>query len=80
MLIALALLVSLASLVCWIIILIDAFQDEIWKGIVGLLCGLYLIYYGLVEFDHPKKWPIVIFAFLGSTLSGILVSMSGLGG
>jgi hypothetical protein len=70
---------SLASLVCWIIILIAAFKDAIWKGIVGLLCGLYLLYYALVEFDHEKKWTIVLVAILGSIVASICYSIGGFG-
>ena len=42
------------GLVCSIIVLIDAFQNEIWKGIVYILCALYALYYLFVEFDHEK--------------------------
>ena len=41
------------------------FKDAIWKGIVGLLCGLYFLYYALFEFDHEWKWPIALTAILG---------------
>jgi hypothetical protein len=64
---------ALIGFVCWIIILIDAFKDEIWKGIVGLLCGLYLLYYALFEFEHDNKWLIVLLAIFGS---GIGVGIS----
>lgn len=70
---------SIASLVCWIILLIAAFKDEIWKGVVGLLCGLYLLYWGIVEFDHPNKWPIVIIYAVGSFVAGVLYQMGGFG-
>jgi hypothetical protein len=63
---------GLASLVCWIIILIDAFQEAVWKGIVALLCGLYMLYYALFEFEHDNKWLIVILALLGGGLGAIL--------
>jgi hypothetical protein len=43
---------NVAALVFAIIVLIDAFEDEIWKGFVGILCGLYLLYYAFVEFEH----------------------------
>ena len=45
----------LGGAICSIIILIAAFQDELWKGVVGLLCGLYLLYFGIVEFQSPNK-------------------------
>ena len=35
----------LASFFCGIIVLIDAFKNEIWKGVVYLICGLYALYY-----------------------------------
>ena len=60
---------GIAGLVCWIIILVEAFKDEIWKGIVGLLCGLYLLFYALFEFEHENKWLIVLVAFGGSAIA-----------
>jgi uncharacterized membrane protein YhaH (DUF805 family) len=71
-------IISLASFVASIYILIDAFRDEIWKGIVWIVtCGLYGLYYSLVEFDHEYKWPIVALALLGSLVGGVLMSMGG---
>lgn len=68
----LSLAIGLIGLVCWLIILIDAFKDEIWKGIVGLLCGLYLLYYAIVEFDHERKWLIVLgWLFAGGIAAAI---------
>lgn len=49
-------LLSLAASVAAIIILIAAFQDEVWKGIVGLICGFYLIYWAIAEYQAPNKW------------------------
>lgn len=68
----LAIIVALAGLVCSIIILIDAFKDAIWKGIVCLLCGLYFLYYALIEFDHPRKWLIVLGALCGGAAGAVL--------
>ena len=62
-------LVGIISLICWVLILIEAFQDELWKGFVGLLCGLYLLYYALLEFEHENKWLIVIGAFGGGAIA-----------
>jgi hypothetical protein len=59
MLAILSLIFSVVSLVLMVVILIDAFKDAIWKGLVGLFCGLYLLYYGLVEFEHENKLFIV---------------------
>ena len=59
------------GIVCWLIILVDAFQNEIWKGVVGLLCSLYLLYYAIVEFDHANKWLIVLGYLIGFALGGV---------
>ena len=63
--ILLAVVLGLASLVCWILILVEMFRDEVWKGIAGLLCGLYWLFYALFEFEHEYKWPIVLVAIFG---------------
>ena len=63
----------IAGAVCSIIVLIHAFQNEIWKGIVSLLCGLYWLYYAIVEFDHQHKWLIVGGALAGSLIGGALI-------
>ena len=63
----------IAGLVGWIIILIDMFRDEIWKGILGLLCGLYMLWYAIFEFEHENKWIIILLAVGGNAIAaGIL--------
>jgi hypothetical protein len=64
LLLILAFAAGIGGLVCGVIILIDAFQDEIWKGLVSILCGLYLLYYALFEFDSERKW-LIIAGWLG---------------
>ncbi|MCH7904063.1 MAG: hypothetical protein IH944_05785 [Armatimonadetes bacterium] len=71
----LGVVVGLASFVCWIIVLVEMFKDEIWKGIVGLICGLYWLYYALFEFDHEYKWPIVLFAIFGGSAAAGLIGL-----
>jgi hypothetical protein len=63
----------LVSFGCWLLILIQAFQDEIWKGIVGLICGLYLLIYALFEFEHEYKWAIVLLWLFGSGAATAMV-------
>ncbi|MHB0938413.1 MAG: hypothetical protein ACYC6A_18625 [Armatimonadota bacterium] len=70
-------LLVLAGIVAHIIILIDAFQNEIWKGVVGLFIGLYLLYYAFVEFEHDYKW-LVIAAWFVAPIVGYLLIGSGL--
>ena len=67
-----AILLGIGSLVCWVIIFIDMFRDAVWKGIVGLLCGLYALYYAIFEFDHSEKLIIVLVAIFGGGLGGFL--------
>ena len=40
-LLALYLLLGLISTICSIFILIVAFQDEVWKGLLCFFCGIY---------------------------------------
>ncbi|MCH7945878.1 MAG: hypothetical protein IIC73_07705 [Armatimonadetes bacterium] len=51
----LAFLIAIAAVGCTIVILIEMFSDEVWKGILGLVFGPYIAYYALFEFDHERK-------------------------
>jgi hypothetical protein len=48
----LSILCSLAALVSGIFILIAAFKDEVWKGLLCILCQIYLLYYVITEWDN----------------------------
>ena len=76
----LGILLWVAAFVCSIIILIDAFKNEVWKGIVSLLCGLYMLYYAFAEFQHEKKWLIVLVWLLGGVAGSALYVMAGISG
>ena len=56
---------SLVFLVCWVIILIDAFKNEWWKGLLCFFCFLYMLYYAFAEFQNDKK-ALIIALWLGS--------------
>ena len=71
----LAAVAGIASFVCWLIILIDAFKASVVKGLIGFFCGLYLLYYAIVEFQHENKLLIVMVGFLGGAISAILSRM-----
>ena len=75
LLLVLAGVAELTGIVCGIMILIDAFQDEIWKGVVCLLCGFYFLYYALFEFDHENKWLLVIGALCGNGIALGIMSL-----
>lgn len=66
-----------AGLFCSVKILIDAFQDELWKGVVCLLCGLYFLYYSLFEYEDENKWVIVLTSLAASSVGGAIFGMAG---
>lgn len=77
LLLILGAIAGLGGLVCTIIILIAAFQDAVWKGLVFLLCGFYALYYMFFEFDHENKWGIVAGALLGGIVCAALQFAAG---
>ena len=70
----LALLLYLASIAAAIFVIVEAFQDEIWKGILCLVCGIYMLYYALFELDHELKWGVII-VMLGSGAAGAYIGL-----
>jgi len=77
MLVILGWILTLGSLVGWIIILIDAFKNAVWKGILGFFCGLYLLYYAFAEFQHEKKGMIIAAWLIPLILGYALMFMGG---
>ncbi len=65
-------ILGLIAAVCLIVIIVDAFKNSIVKGLISLFCGIYAIYYGIVEFEHEYKWPIVIGAIICALGGGVL--------
>lgn len=51
---------GIAGLGCWVTILMDAFDDELWKGLLCLFVPIYVLYYAIVEFDADNKWLILL--------------------
>ena len=70
-------LLWLISAVCTIITLIGAFQDEVWKGILSLLCGFYWLYFIFAEFQHEKKGLILLGLFAPAIVALILSAITG---
>lgn len=69
-------LVGLASLGCTIYVIVEAFKEAIWKGILCIFtCGLYWLYYALFEFEDDNKWPIVLGAIFGNGIAAGIVSL-----
>jgi len=51
------------SFVCWLLIVVSAFNDSMLKGFLCLFCFLYGFWYAFFEFKHKWKWVIVIGSF-----------------
>jgi hypothetical protein len=72
-------ILSIVALVCWIIVVIDAFKDSVLKGLATVFCcGLYWLYYAFFEFQHQNKWAIVLGGIIANIASGVLWQMSGM--
>lgn len=70
---------AIGGFICSIMILIAAFQDELWKGFVCLLCGLYFLYFALVDYDADNKWGIVAGSLLGGAIASACFLIAGPG-
>lgn len=68
----LSLLVGIASLVCYVIVIIDAFEDEFFRGLLCVVFPPYAWWYGWVEFEHEKKWLIFSLMVAGPFVTGAL--------
>ena len=66
---ALSIVFYLGGIAGWIFLLVEAFRDELWKGVLGLLCGLYLIYWSVFDWEHEHKWSLIILAFGGTAIA-----------
>jgi hypothetical protein len=66
-------ILALASLAGSIYMLYEAFCDEVWKGFVSLLCGLYMLYWAIFEWEHDYKWPIFLGTMACSSAAGLLL-------
>lgn len=65
-------LFSLISVICTIIVLIDAFKTSLLKGLLSFFCCIYYVWYALVEFQHENKLLIVLGSFFGGGVGGVL--------
>lgn len=62
------------ALYCLIRILMHAFQHEVLKGFLCLLCQFYLIYYAIFEFKDKDKKDILMGLVVGTLVCGLLKS------
>lgn len=63
---------SLGGFVCWIILIVHAFQRSVGTGFLSLCVPCYILYFAFAQFEHPKKGLIVGGFLVGQILGGIL--------
>jgi len=65
----------LVGFVCFVFVVIDAFKDELWKGLLCICCFFYWVYYALVEFEHDYKWPIALGGIIAPGIAAAIFGM-----
>ena len=63
------LLCGLAAFGCWLMIIIDAFKNEVLQGILSLCVPFYILYYAFAKFEHEKKGIIIAVWLLGGIIN-----------
>ncbi len=77
MFVLLAILFSLITIFCHIVVLVNAFMDEWWKGLLGLLCGIYLLYWAIVEYKSTAKWSLLVLWLISAVCASIFNNLAG---
>jgi hypothetical protein len=68
----LAYLIYVALLVCWIMVLIPTFKENVLYGILGILCGLFAFVWGWVRVkQYGIKNVMVAWTILGVALTAL---------
>ena len=62
----------LISLVAYLFVVYEAFQEEAWKGAAALVCGIYALYYAVREWEHDLRW-LVRLALIGGGVLGRMI-------
>jgi hypothetical protein len=65
----------IAGLGCTMGILFDAFENELWMGLLCLIFWPYMLWYAFAEFDHEKKWIMVATWLFGSSIGLTLIGL-----
>jgi hypothetical protein len=68
-------ILTLASIGCWVWVVIEAFRDETWKGFFTLLCAFYWLYYAVFDWEEDLKWPVILGYFAFGAGGAALVAM-----
>jgi hypothetical protein len=51
---------AIASFACFVMLVIAAFDDEVWKAVLGFFVWPYLLYWAIVECYDEGKWTKII--------------------
>jgi hypothetical protein len=72
----LSLIVSLGSIVCWIIVVVKMFQNAgVLQGILGLICGIWAFIWGWMNADRVGK--NIMFAWTALIVLSIVLNVAG---
>lgn len=78
----LLLVCGIGSLVCWIMVLVNIFRDNIGLGILGLICGLFAFIYGWVKVQEYGIKKVMIWwtiFFVGAIVLQVIAAGVGVG-
>lgn len=76
-LLVVALLLQLCAVVCFVPVLVHAFQRSIGTGVMVLCLPVYTLYYAFSQFEHRKKG-LVLAGWLGAFVLGVVLRVVGL--
>jgi hypothetical protein len=78
----LSIVLGVVSLVCWIMVLIPIFKDNVGLGILGIICGLFAFIYGWIkvkEYNIQKVMLVWTIVFVLTILLQVIFGVSVMG-
>jgi len=57
--VALAELLSVASAVVCLVVIVSAFRRDVVQGLLTLFVPFYVLYYAFARFEHPRRRPLL---------------------
>jgi hypothetical protein len=78
----LTIVLAAGSLICWILVLIKIFKDNVGLGIVGIICSLFAFIYGWIkakEYGIQKLmvwWTLLVIASIVVQLLGLALGVA----
>jgi uncharacterized membrane protein HdeD (DUF308 family) len=72
----LGLLLQLLAVVCFVPVLVHAFQRSIGTGVIVLCLPFYTLYYAFSQFEHRRKG-LVLAGWLGAFVLGVVFRFVG---